>query len=38
MDLQRSKGSCKTTLGDLQRDQSKVRLSKSPFFIVNREE
>jgi hypothetical protein len=30
MNLQRSKGSRKTTLGDLQRDQSEVRLSKSP--------
>jgi hypothetical protein len=38
MNLQRSEGSRKTTLGDLQRDQSKVRLSKSPSFIVNREE
>jgi hypothetical protein len=38
MNLQRSKGSCKTTLGDLQRDQSKLRLSKSLSFIVSREE
>jgi hypothetical protein len=35
VNLQRSKGSRKTTLGDLQRDQSKVQLSKSPSFIVN---
>jgi hypothetical protein len=35
VNLQRSKGSHKTTLGDLQRDQSKVQLSKSPSFIVN---
>jgi hypothetical protein len=32
--LQMSKRSRKTTLGDLQGDQSKVQLSKSPSFIV----
>jgi hypothetical protein len=35
MILQMSKGSPKTTLGDLQGDQSEVQLSKSPSFIVN---
>jgi hypothetical protein len=35
MNLQRSKRGHRTTLGDLQRDQSKVQLSKSPSFIVN---
>jgi hypothetical protein len=34
-ELQMSKGSRKTTLGDLQGDQSKVQLHKSPSFIVN---
>jgi hypothetical protein len=34
MRLQMSKGSLKTTLGDLQGDQSKVQLSKCPSFIV----
>jgi hypothetical protein len=33
-DLQMLKWSFKTTLGDLQGDQSKVQLSKSPSFIV----
>jgi hypothetical protein len=35
MILQMSEGSPKTTLGDLQGDQSEVQLSKSPSFIVN---
>jgi hypothetical protein len=35
MRLQMSKRSRKTTLGNLQGDQSKVQLSKSPSFIVN---
>jgi hypothetical protein len=35
MRLQMSKQSRKTTLGDLQGDQSEVQLSKSPSFIVN---
>jgi hypothetical protein len=35
MRLQMSKQSHKTTLGDLQGDQSEVQLSKSPSFIVN---
>jgi hypothetical protein len=35
MRLQMSKQSRKTTLGNLQGDQSKVQLSKSPSFIVN---
>jgi hypothetical protein len=34
MRLQMYKGSLKTTLGDLQGDQSKVQLSKCPSFIV----
>jgi hypothetical protein len=34
MRLQMSKGSSKTTLGDLQGDQSKVQLNKCPSFIV----
>jgi hypothetical protein len=33
-----SKRSPKTTLGDLQGDQSKVQLNKSPSFIVSQEE
>jgi hypothetical protein len=33
-----SKQSPKTTLGDLQGDQSEVQLSKSPSFIVSQEE
>jgi hypothetical protein len=36
--LQMSKRSFKTTLGDLQGDQSEIRLSKSPSFIVGQEE
>jgi hypothetical protein len=35
MRLQMYKGSLKTTLGDLQGDQSKVQLSKCPSFIVD---
>jgi hypothetical protein len=35
MILQMSKGSLKTTLGDLQGDQSEVQLYKGPSFIVN---
>jgi hypothetical protein len=35
MILQMLEGSPKTTLGDLQGDQSEVQLSKSPSFIVN---
>jgi hypothetical protein len=38
MRLQMSKRSRETTLGDLQGDQSKVQLSKSPSFIVNQGE
>jgi hypothetical protein len=34
-ELQMSKGSRKTTLGNLQGDQSEVQLHKSPSFIVN---
>jgi hypothetical protein len=34
-ELEMSKGSRKTTLGDLQGDQSEVQLHKSPSFIVN---
>jgi hypothetical protein len=37
MNLQRSKRGCRTTLGDLQRDQSNLRLSKSPSFIASTE-
>jgi hypothetical protein len=38
MRLQMSKGSPKTTLGNLQGDQSKVQLHKSLSFIVIQEE
>jgi hypothetical protein len=38
MRLQMSKQSPKTTLGDLQGDQSEVQLSKSLSFIISQEE